>query len=219
MDQVAGQALATFARLDAQRAPTAYARAAEKACGGLLPFATIATGSRQSAAGTVRDRHPDALAAILPIGPEFASPETFHPLSVPKDIDVICVAAAQGYKRHDIVFDALDALTRSIRALSVFGYGDDADALRQRTADLNLNIELVGPAGFSHREVNRLMNRARIGIVCGIDDGAPAILTEYMQAGLPVLANERLRGGMHYVRPETGRMASAMDFGTMLADL
>jgi hypothetical protein len=37
------------------------------------------------------------------------------------------------------------------------------------------------------------MNRAKIGVVWGVDDGAPAILTEYMLAGLPVLANVNLR--------------------------
>ena len=45
------------------------------------------------------------------------------------------------------------------------------------------------------------MNRARIGVVCGEEDGAPAILTEYMLAGLPVLANARLRCGLRLHPP------------------
>ena len=63
------------------------------------------------------------------------------------------------------------------------------------------------------------MNRARVGVVCGVDDGAPAVLTEYMLAGLPVLANDRLRCGLQYIRPETGRVASAGRFAAVLAEM
>ena len=54
--------------------------------------------------------------------------------------------------------------------------------------------------------------RARIGVVCGEDDGAPAILTEYMLAGLPVLANACLRCGLQYIRPDTGLVAQPEGF-------
>ncbi len=171
----------------------------------------------------VRARHPDALVAMLPIGPEFASETTFHPLPGPKEFDVVYVAAAQPYKRHDILFDALTTLPKSIRALCVMGYGEDADALRAKSAAMGLDVTFVGPPGVSHAEVNRLMNLGRIGVVCGVADGAPAILTEYMLAGLPVLANADLACGLQYIRPDTGRTATAAQFGAailaMLADL
>ncbi len=179
-------------------------------------FDIFLTGSAAQTA-EVQARHPDAIVDMLPIGPEFAAPDTFRPLGTPKDIDVIYVAAAQPYKRHDVLFDALVALPRHIRALCVFGYGEQAGDLRQRAAELGLNVEFVGPPGVSHDEVNRLMNRARIGVVCGVDDGAPAILTEYMLAGLPVLANAALRCGLQYIRPETGRAAAAGDFASAIA--
>ena len=176
------------------------------------------TGSVQQSTDVLHS-HPDALVEILPIGPEFASPETFFPTGAPKDIDVIYVAAAQGYKRHDILFDALAALPRDIRCLCIFGYGELADDLRNRADRMALNVEFVGPPGVSHDEVNRLMNRARIGVVCGIDDGAPAILTEYMLAGLPVLANADLRCGLQYITPDTGRAARPADFAAALAEM
>lgn len=53
------------------------------------------------------------------------------------------------------------------------------------------------------------MNCACFGVVCGVDDGAPAILTEYMLAGLPVLANAELSCGLQYILPETGITATA----------
>lgn len=171
----------------------------------------------------VQALHPGMACAVMPIGPEFADPLTFRPLGLAKDYDIVYVAAAQPYKRHDILFDALERLPRSLRTLCVFGYGEMADDLRRRAADSGLDVDFVGPPGVPFEEVNRLMNRARIGVVCGVDDGAPAILTEYMLAGLPVLANARLSCGRQFILPETGRLAEAEDFGgaitAMLDDL
>lgn len=167
----------------------------------------------------VRARHPGMPVTVLPIGPEFADPQTFRPLGASKDYDVVYVAAAQPYKRHDILFDALERLPRTIRALCVFGYGEMRDALETRARESGLRVDFVGPPGVPFAEVNGLMNRAKIGVVCGVDDGAPAILTEYMLAGLPVLANERLRCGLQFITPETGAVASAEAFHLGIADL
>jgi len=174
-------------------------------------FDLVLTGAEwQSEA--VRARHPDMATAVMPIGPEFASPETFFPLGVPKEYDVVYVAAAQPYKRHDILLDALARPPGGLRALCVLGYGEMGEELRARAATAGLDVTFVGPPGVPFAEVNALMNRARIGLVCGEEDGAPAILTEYMLAGLPVLANERLRCGLQYVTPETGMTAPAEGF-------
>ncbi len=156
--------------------------------------------------------HPDMKTAILPIGPEFASDCTFYPIEGAKPYDVIYVAAAQGYKRHDILFEALAKLPRSIRALCVFGYGELSDDLRRYARELEIDVDFVGPPGVPFAEVNRLMNLAKIGVVCGVDDGAPAIITEYMLAGLPVLANSALSCGLQYITPQTGQVASAEQF-------
>lgn len=45
-----------------------------------------------------------------------------------------------------------------------------------------------------------------------VDNGAPAILTEYMLAGLPVLANAALSCGRQYITPDTGILADASKF-------
>ncbi|WP_231639436.1 glycosyltransferase [Sphingomonas profundi] len=164
----------------------------------------------------VTARHPGKATLILPIGPEFAAPQMFRPLGGPKDYDLIYVAAAQPYKCHDLLFDALERLPRDLRALCLFGYGEMGDALRDRAARQGLPVECIGPPGVPFDEVNRLMNRARFGVVCGRDDGAPAILTEYMLAGLPVLANAELACGSQYILPETGRLAAPQDFAAAI---
>lgn len=160
----------------------------------------------------VSARLPGMRTAIMPIGPEFADPLTFHPLpETEKRFDVVYVAAAQAYKRHDILFDALEKLPGT-RALCVFGYGEMAGPLREEAARRGLDVTFVGPPGVPFHEVNALMNQARIGVVCGVDDGAPAILTEYMLAGLPVLANSALSCGLQFIRPETGLAVPAERF-------
>lgn len=170
-------------------------------------------------AAEIRARHPGALCATMPVGPEFASPETFFPTGAAKDLDLIYVAAAQPYKRHDLLLDAFARLPRSIRGLCLFGYGEDAGAIRAEIDRRGLDIECLGPPGLPYPEVNALMNRARIGVVCGEDDGAPAILTEYMLAGLPVLANARLRCGLQYIRPDTGLAAPPEAFADAILAL
>ena len=181
-------------------------------------FDLVLTGA-QWQLDVVRERHPDMATAILPVGPEFASDTTFYPLDLPKTYDIIYVAAAQGYKRHDILFDAMARLPRSVRALCVCGYGEMIDDFRRQIAERGISVDLIEPPGVPFKEVNRLMNLARIGVVCGVDDGAPAILTEYMLAGLPVLANSALSCGRQYITPETGRTATAEDFHLAIADM
>ena len=155
----------------------------------------------------------------MPIGPEFADPDTFRPLGHAKPYDVVYVAAAQPYKRPDVLFDALARAPRRLRALCVFGYGETDRDLRRLASARGIDVDFVGPPGVGFAEVNRLMNAAKVGVVCGVDDGAPAILTEYMLAGLPVLANAGLRCGLQYVLPETGRIAGEDDFPSALVDL
>lgn len=165
----------------------------------------------------IRARVPGARTLVLPIGPEFASGETFFPTGAPKDRDVVYVACTQPYKRHQVLFDALEA-NPGITALLVVGYGHLTEELRADAARRGLDVEIVGPV--PHDEVNRQINRARVGVVCGIDDGAPAILTEYMLAGLPVLANAGLVCGRQYITPDTGLTAAeGADFAAALRRL
>lgn len=181
-------------------------------------FDLVLTGAEWQSV-MVEARHPGMRTEVMPIGPEFASELTFRPLNIPKTHDVIYVAAAQAYKRHDILFDALARLPRSLRTLCVSGYGEMVPELRDQAERLGIAVDFVGPPGVPFDEVNRLMNQSRVGVVCGVDDGAPAILTEYMLAGIPVLANSALRCGLQYITPETGSAVCAADFHQGLLDL
>lgn len=174
-------------------------------------FDLVLTGAEWQSE-VVRDRHPQMVTTIMPVGPEFAARDTFFPTGEAKRYDIIYVAAAQAYKRHDILFAAMARAPRPLKALCVMGYGEDVGALRQQVEDLGIDVDFIEPPGVSHDEVNRLMNQARVGVVCGVEDGAPAILTEYMLAGLPVVANANLACGLQYILPETGMAAPADAF-------
>lgn len=181
-------------------------------------FDLVLTGA-QWQSEEVERVHPGKATAILPVGPEFAAPEQFRPLDEPKPFSCIYVGAAQPYKRHDILFDALEQLGPGYSALCVFGYGELAEHYRDEAARRGLDVTCILPPGLPYPEVNRLMNSAQVGIVAGVDDGAPAILTEYMLAGLPVLANAELCCGRQYIRPETGMLAPAEQFADTLRDM
>lgn len=107
-------------------------------------FDLVLTGAKWQS-DEVTDRHPGMKTAILPIGPEFASDSMFYPYQSPKPYDVIYVAAAQSYKRHDILFEALAKLPPSYRALCVFGHGEMSETLRAQARDLQINVDFVGP--------------------------------------------------------------------------
>lgn len=98
-------------------------------------------------------------------------------------------------------------------------HGEDAGAIRTEIARRGLNILCRGSPGLPYPEVSALMNRARIGVVCGEEDAAPAILAEHILAGLPVPANARLRCGLQFIRPATGRAAPADGFAEAILDL
>ncbi|SFJ50260.1 Glycosyl transferases group 1 [Phyllobacterium sp. CL33Tsu] len=181
-------------------------------------FDLVLTGAEWQSEDVAR-RHPDMETVIMPIGPEFASDTTFFPTGADQLYDIIYVAAAQAYKRHDILFNALSRLPRTLRTLCVFGYGEDAEKLQDLATSLGIDVDFIGPPGVSIEAVNGLMNSARIGVVCGVDDGAPAILTEYMLAGLPVLANEELCCGTQYITPRTGELASAQRFHLAITEI
>lgn len=167
----------------------------------------------------IRARIPGARVLVLPIGPEFASDEMFYPTGAVKVRDIVYVACAQSYKRHDVLFDALER-PPGTKALLVIGYGHLRDEFEREVAERGLDVEIIGPPGVSHAEVNRLINRARVGVVCGRDDGAPAILTEYQLADLPVLANAELSCRLQFITPETGLVAApGSDFANAMGFL
>lgn len=154
----------------------------------------------------VRRTHPGMPCEILTTGPDFADTETFSPLNIPKKYDLIYVACAQPYKRHDILFGAMAKLKnrRPVNCLCICGYGELTAQLRRQVRELDIAVTIIGPPGVSHRKVNEYINQGRVGIVAGVEDGCPAIISEYMLAGIPVLANAGLCCGLRLVKPETG---------------
>lgn len=176
-------------------------------------FDLILAGDRKQQT-KVREDLPGAPCELLTLGPEFADADTFRPLGVEKRYDLVYVACAQAYKRHDLLFEAMAALRgfRPVSCLCVCGYGDLVDSLKKMAAEMGCAVDFVGPPSISFAEVNACINQARIGVVAGVEDGCPGVITEYMLAGLPVLMNAEIRCGSRFLTPETGWLAHARDF-------
>ena len=68
-------------------------------------------------------------------------------------------------------------------------------------------------------EVNRYVNRSRIGVICSEEDAVPRALLEYMAADVLVLVNTNLLAGTRYVGPKAGLVRAPEDFHLGLLEL
>jgi glycosyltransferase involved in cell wall biosynthesis len=146
--------------------------------------------------------------------------ETVHrPLHSEKVYDVCYVAYLRARKNHDLLFRALARLDRSeLRCVCV---GDDRDGnrrvLERLAADLKLAVEFTGDQ--EQEEVNRYVNRSRIGVVCSRRDAAPRVMLEYMAADVPALVSSELTAGARYVGGAAGLICPPEQFHLGIAEL
>jgi glycosyltransferase involved in cell wall biosynthesis len=141
---------------------------------------------------------------------------------VPKDADVVMVAAWADFKRHHRFFAALARLRRSgarLKAILV-GYPggrSKADVCRQASyygvADQLEVYENVRPA-----EVVRHVARAKVNVLWSRKEGWNRALIEAMFAGVPCLLRDGHNYGYRYpyVNPQTGLYATEGDLPAKL---
>lgn len=129
---------------------------------------------------------------------------THFPLREPKIYDVCYIAYLRRRKRQELLLWALAEIQdRRLKGLLI---GSDRKGYRreleQLAANLGVDIEFTGEV--SKAEVNRLVNRSKVGVLCARDDAAPRAILEYMAADVPVVVNAALQAGTKYVGPEAG---------------
>jgi hypothetical protein len=123
------------------------------------------------------------------------------PLPVEKERDFIYLAANYLGKRHDIVIN-------SVRGTNLTGHFHPVDA-----SELDLRGTNISTSRWNEVDVVHLLRTSRFAAYPADNASSPAAMWECVAAGLPIILNEKLRGGKHLVVPGvTGEIASEENY-------
>lgn len=169
--------------------------------------------------------HPN-LIPVSTSGNTWVDANVFHPIpSGEKDFDLISIAAWARYKRHWALFRAVARMRAMGRApkLALVGYPLDltqTDILAQARIfgvdDLIAIFERRTPT-----EVNALLNRSKVHVLCSRREGVNRAIIEAMAAGVPNVVREGFNYGHHYayINDRTGRFATEQDLPRVLINM
>lgn len=130
-----------------------------------------------------------------------ANTKIIHPISCEKKRDFIYLAISHPDKRHDI-------LLKAVRGTELTGHLHPVDRTK-----LDLTNTNVTATGLNEVDVVDLLRTSRIAVYPGDNTSNPAAMWECVAAGLPIIVNEKIRGGKHLVVPGvTGEFASEDNF-------
>ena len=118
-----------------------------------------------------------------------------------KERDFIYLAANYLGKRHDIVINA-------VRGTEITGHFHPVGS-----SELDLRGTRITTSVFNERDVVELLQSSRIAVYPADWASSPASMWECVAAGLPIVVNEKIRGGKHVVVPGvTGEFAREENF-------
>ena len=127
--------------------------------------------------------------------------DKIRPLEIEKKRDFIYLAQNYGNKRHDIILNA-------VRGKPMTGHFHPVDASKLDLSNCNITT-----SDWDEAEVPELLATSRIAVYPGDFTSNPASMWEYVAAGLPIVMNEKIKGGKHLVIPGvTGEFASQANF-------
>jgi glycosyltransferase involved in cell wall biosynthesis len=109
------------------------------------------------------------------------------PLPCEKKRDFIYLASLLTSKRHDL-------LIRAVRGTSLTGHFHPVDKDM-----LDLEGTHITTSSLNKEDVVELLRTSRIAVYPGDKTSNPAAMWECVAAGLPVVVNEKIRGGRHLV--------------------
>jgi len=135
-------------------------------------------------------------------------PTVFRPLPQVAKLYDLCIIADMRAARKN--FAALARLLKTDPQLSAQVVGVQTPEVIRELRDTGARIDFVEYC--PRDELNRCMNQARIGFVPNLLDAAPRVIVEFMAAGVPVLLNAAILGGRDYITPQTGVLASELEF-------
>ena len=127
------------------------------------------------------------------------------PVQAEKRWDFVYLASVYKGKRHDL-------LLRAAQESGLSGHLHPVDA-----SELDLAGTRITTTRFNEMDVPAVLNASRIAVYPGDVTSSPASMWECVAGGLPIVVNEKIRGGKHLVVPGvTGELASEDDFGDVM---
>ncbi len=124
-----------------------------------------------------------------------------YPFNCEKKRDFIYLASNHTGKRHDI-------LLSSVRGTDLTGHLHPVDR-----SELDLTNTNISTTNLNEASVIDLLQTSRIAVYLGDNTSNPAAMWECVAAGLPIVVNEKIRGGRHLVvSGVTGEFASENNF-------
>jgi glycosyltransferase involved in cell wall biosynthesis len=110
------------------------------------------------------------------------------------DIVIVCVAALERIKAHDILFDAIAAVRMGVPSLKLWLVGEGClrESLERRSAELGLT-DTIRFLGWQP-EVQSLIAAADVSVLASRSEGMPLAVIESMACARPVVAT--LVGGI-----------------------
>jgi glycosyltransferase involved in cell wall biosynthesis len=124
-----------------------------------------------------------------------------YPNKREKKRDFIYLATLHPNKRHDILLNA-------VRGTELTGHLHPVDG-----AKLDLTNTNVTTTDLNEVDVVDLLQTSRIAVYPGDNTSNPAAMWECVAAGLPIVVNEKIKGGKHLIVPGiTGEFATENNF-------
>ncbi|MFQ5627331.1 MAG: glycosyltransferase family 4 protein [bacterium] len=144
---------------------------------------------------------------------------THYPIKSKKIYDICYIAYLRKRKNQELLIRAMAKLKE--RNLSCVFIGDDRKGYQAELEKLaaNLGVSAYFAGEVSKEEVNRFVNKSKIGVICARQDAVPRAILEYMAADVPVLVNADLQAGTRYVGPAAGLAKPPEEFHLGIAEM
>jgi glycosyltransferase involved in cell wall biosynthesis len=155
-----------------------------------------------------KKKHPKTKFSILnkPVNTKI-----FKPLKTKKIYDICYIGNFVPWKKHDLLFSALDKIPGSNKIKLVCvgkTFGRDSE-ISIAAWKYHVNLELKG--GLSKKEVVKIINQSKFGIIVSEKDANPRTITEQLACNIPLVVNSDLVGGKRLINKQTGIISKPED--------
>jgi len=148
---------------------------------------------------------------------DWVSPLVFRPLSDQKKYyDVVMVARYEAYKRHHVLFHALNKLKDPSIRVALAGSSNSQSMNKMKALikyyQVEANVTHFGK--LSPQKLNELFNHSKVNILCSIQEGMNKAIIEGFFSGVPGIVLRKYGGiPKEYFNLQTGMLIDEKDLG------